>query len=250
MNNSFDVDLRGLEKFSLVEWPGKISAIIFTGGCNFRCPFCHNPELVQIDNSKESINPPVYPWSEIEKFLNRKVGWVDAVMITGGEPTIHSDLPKLLLAVKNKGFLVGLATNGTNPEMLKKLMEEKLLDRICMDVKSSLARYSLVVGLTKEGSEKKNFDSLEEKIQRSLELIKNSGLDYDFKLTLVPGLVNPEDIPAIGEMIKGAKKLTVQQFRPLRTLDKSYENKVPYTLDEMKKIVEVLRKYVNKVEGL
>ena len=232
MNNESQFDARGLEKFSLVEWPGKITAIIFTGGCNFRCPFCHNPELVtDLDKT------PVYPWKEIEKFLDKKIGWVDAIMITGGEPTIHADLPKILKIIKDKGYLTGVATNGSNPEMLRKIIEEKLVDRVCMDVKSSLENYPEACG-AKNNSEK---------ISESIEIIKNSGIEYEFKLTVVPGIVTKEDIPKIGEMIKGAKKIYLQQFRPFKTLDKSYQNKVPYDKDEIVSMAKELEKYIDEV---
>jgi pyruvate formate lyase activating enzyme len=231
-NNKLQFDTRGLEKFSLVEWPGKITAIIFTGGCNFRCPFCHNPEIVT-----ELEKTPEYPWEEIEKFLDQKVGWVDAIMITGGEPTIQPDLPAILKLIKEKGFLTGIATNGSNPEMLKNIIEKKLVDRVCMDVKSSLEKYPEACG------SKANV----EKIKESIELIKNSPIEYEFKLTLVPGLVNKEDISKIGELVKGAKKITLQQFRPLKSLDKSYESKVPYGKDDILQMAKVLEEYVDEV---
>jgi len=231
-NSNLQFDTRGLEKFSLVEWPGKITAIIFTGGCNFRCPFCHNPELVT-----DLAKTPAYPWEEIEKFLDKKVGWVDAIMITGGEPTIHADLPKVLKIIKGKGYLTGIATNGSNPEMLQKIIEDKLVDRICMDVKSSLEKYPEACGSKVDM----------ETIKKSAEIIKSGGVEYEFKLTLVPGLVQKEDMAKIGGQVKGAKKLTLQQFRPLKALDKSYENKVPYGKDEIAAMAKELESYVSGV---
>jgi len=230
-------DTRGLEKFSLVEWSGKITAIVFTGGCNFRCPFCHNPELVT-----ELDKTPLYPWSEIEKFLDRKSGWVDAIMITGGEPTIHADLPKTLRIIRDKGYLVGIATNGTNPEMLQKIIDDKLVDRICMDVKSNPDKYAEACGMVLSSA-----GNTVEKIKKSIEIIKSSNVEYEFKLTVVPGIVREEDIPKIGELIKGAKKISLQQFRPLKTLDKSYRDKVPYGKSEIEHMAKELEKYVSKV---
>jgi len=231
-NNQFQFDARGLEKFSLVEWPGKIAAIIFTGGCNFRCPFCHNPELVT-----DLAKTPPYPWEEIKRFLDKKAGWVDAIMITGGEPTIHPDLPKVLKLIKEKGYLVGVETNGTNPEMLEKIVNEKLADRISMDVKNSLDKYEMTVGAKVDT----------DRIKKSIELLKNSPIEYEFRITLAPGLVEKEDIAKVGELIKGAKKITPQQFRPLRNLDKSYENKVPYGKDEILAMARELESYVDEV---
>jgi len=227
------LDIRGFQKFSLVEWPGKMSAIIFTGGCNFRCPFCHNPELVI-----ELDQVPTYPWQEIEDFLNKKVGWIDAIIITGGEPTIHPELPQVFEKIKNKGYLTGIATNGTNPEMLKELIEKKLLDKIAMDIKSSPEKYDLATG-------RENVDF--EKIKESISLIKKSGIAYDFKITLAPDVVKKEDMVNIGNLIRGAGKVTLQQFRPLKTLDKNWMNKVPYAVDEIKEMKEILEGYVDMV---
>jgi len=245
-SNNLQFDTRGLEKFSLVEWTGKITAIIFTGGCNFRCPFCHNPELVT-----ELENTPAYPWLEIEKFLTKKIGWIDAIMITGGEPTIQADLPKILKIIKDKGYLTGIATNGSNPEILQKIIERKLVDRICMDVKSSLDKYTIACAapiLSSSGeADGKKENEIIEKVKKSIGLIKNSSVEYEFKLTLVPGIVEKEDIPQIGKLIKGAKKITLQQFRPLKTLDKSYRSKVPYGKEEIIRIGKELEKYVKEV---
>jgi pyruvate formate lyase activating enzyme len=237
MSNNFPLqfDVRGLEKFSLVEWPGKIAAIIFTGGCNFRCPFCHNPELV---TNLGKI--PIYPWEEIEKFLNGKVGWIDAVMITGGEPTIHAGLPGILKIIKSKEFLTGIATNGSNPEVLRKIIDEGLVNRLCMDIKSSLNKYATACGLN-------NLADRINDIKKSIEILKNSNIEYEFKLTVVPGIVDKEDIPGIGELVKGAKKITLQQFRPQKTLDKSYQKRVPYCREEIEGMAKELEKYVEEV---
>lgn len=228
-------DARGLEKFSLVEWPGKICAIIFTGGCNFRCPFCHNPELVT-----ELAETPAYPWEEIEKFLDKKVGWVDGIEITGGEPTLQPDLPKVAEIIKGKGFLLSVATNGTNPEMLEELLSKKLIDRIQMDIKNSLEKYPI-------STDVKDFDPIASKIKKSIEILKNSDIEYGFRTTIVPDLIKKEDIKGIGELIKGAKKISLQQFRPLRTLDKSYQNKVPYPKEEIIEMGNLLKEYVEEV---
>ena len=226
-------DTRGLEKFSLVEWPGKMAAIIFTGGCNFRCPFCHNPELVNgLDKT------PFYPWGEIEKFLDRKKDWIDAIMITGGEPTIHQDLPLILKKIKERGYLAGLATNGSNPEMLEKIIKDNIVDRICLDIKSCPQKYHLATG-------QKEFDFTP--VKKSVDSVIKSSIPHELRLTLVPGITAQEDILSIGEFIKGAKKIVLQQFRPQRTLDKSYQSKVPYCKDEILAMGKELEKYVKEV---
>jgi pyruvate formate lyase activating enzyme len=234
-NSPLQFDTRGLEKFSLVEWPGKMAAIIFTGGCNFRCPFCHNPELIDINH--ENV-PPAYPWEEIDKFLEKKKGWIDAIMITGGEPTIHPDLPKVLKKIKEKGFSVGVATNGGNPEMLSDIIKNKLVDRICLDIKGSPNKYPLAIG-------KNDYDIAP--IKKSVDSVINGSVPYELRITIVPGITEKEDILEIGEFIKGAKKIVLQQFRPLKTLDKSYQSKVPYCKDEIIEMAKELEKYVEEV---
>ncbi len=229
------IPIYGLEKFSLVEWPGKISGIVFTGGCNFRCPFCHNPELVEIKKLKELDQ---YPWEVIDKFLKEKKGWLDAIIVTGGEPTLHKDLPDFLALIKERGFLSALETNGTNPEMLKKLIEAKLLDRIQMDIKNGFKKYASTVGLSEVDLEK---------IKASIQIIKNSGLDYEFRTTLVPGLVEEVDMTSIGEAVKGAEKIVLQQFRPIKTFDKNYEKALPYSQARIVEMSNILKEYVKKV---
>lgn len=233
-DSSLQFDTRGLEKFSLVEWPGKMAAIIFTGGCNFRCPFCHNPELIT-DLGKT----PVYPWKEIEKFLDRKKDWIDAIMVTGGEPTIHSDLPEALKKIKEKGYLAGIATNGSNPEMLERIIRENIVDRICLDIKGCPQKYHLATG-------QKEFDFTP--VKKSIDSVINSPITHELRLTLVPGITAQEDIPAIGEFVKGAKKIVLQQFRPQKTLDKSYQSKVPYCKDDILAMGKELEKYVEEVD--
>jgi len=226
-------DVKGLEKLSLVEWSGKMTAIIFTGGCNFACPFCHNPELI-----KNLSKIPSFPWEEIEKFLKKKKGWIDTIMITGGEPTLQPDLPKACKIIKKHGYLVGIATNGTNPDMIEKLSKEKLVDRICMDVKNSEEKYEKTVG---------NMEVNMEKIKKSIENIKRGGIFYEFRTTVVPGLIEEKDIEKIGKLVKGAELFSIQQFRPIKTLDKKYEKITPYSKERLLKMGKILEKYVNKV---
>jgi len=228
-----NIKIKGLEKLSLVEWPGKTTSIMFLGGCNFRCPFCHNPQLIH-----ELDKIPTFPWEEIEKFLKRKKGWVDAIMITGGEPTIDKNLPKLCKYIKDKGFLVGLETNGTNPKMIKKLLDENLLDRICMDVKNTEEKYSKTVGNVKV-----NLDDIKE----SIDNIKKSSIFYEFRTTIVPGLIDENDIEEIGKLIEGAKIFSIQQFRPITTMDKDYQKKIPYSKKRLEKMAKLINKYVKKV---
>ncbi len=233
-----DIPIYGLEKFWLVEWPGKISGIVFTGGCNFRCPFCHNPELIDLKLAKENKIAP-FPWAEVEAFLEKKKGWLDAIIVTGGEPTLHEKLPDFFRLIREKGFSTALETNGSNPEMLAQLLEEKLLDRVQMDIKSSFESYARATGIQ---------DPPLENIKRSIELLMKSGVEYEFRTTVVPGLVSEEDIKMMGEAIEGAEKIVLQQFRPIKTFDKKYQEALPYTQEDLEKMKDQLKKFVKKVE--
>lgn len=197
----------GLQKLTLIDYPGKIACTVFTVGCNFRCHFCHNPEL---------INPAEFKLSEIieEKtffdFLGARRGLLDGVCITGGEPTLYPELLDFIKKIKMLGFFVKLDTNGTNPEMIKAFLAENLIDYIAMDIKQVpsskfqvLSLYEKVVGVSV---------NLED-IGKSIKIIMESGLDYEFRTTVVPGLHNKENIIKIAEFIKGAKKYYLQQFR-------------------------------------
>ncbi|MGC8971837.1 MAG: anaerobic ribonucleoside-triphosphate reductase activating protein, partial [bacterium] len=159
----------GLQKFSLIDYPGKISAVIFTKGCNFRCPYCHNPELVIFDG-KDLIEEDY-----IFSFLREKRGKLDGVVLTGGEPTLQSDLINFLKEIKGLGFFTKLDTNGSNPEVIERLLEEKILDYIAMDIKANLEKYNDVTH--------SNVDI--EKIKKSIDIIMHSGIDYEFRTTIV-----------------------------------------------------------------
>lgn len=156
----------GLQKSSLIDYPGKIAAVIFTQGCNFRCPYCHNPELV--NGERGTINGKCHEMAVLE-FLKKRIGKLDGVVITGGEPTLHNNLPEFIKQIKNLGFAIKLDTNGTNPEMLKQLIDEKLIDYVAMDIKAPLDKYSEIV-CTKVDTDK---------ILKSIGILKNSNIkDY------------------------------------------------------------------------
>ena len=228
--------IKGLQKLTLIDYPGKIACTIFTFGCNFRCRYCHNPELV-FDNGTKPIED-----REIFKFLSERKGFLDGVCVTGGEPTLHRDLPHFLAKIKGMNFLAKLDTNGTNPRMLKYLIDEDLLDYIAMDIKAPLERYEEVVRV------KVN----EENIKRSINLIKESGINYEFRTTVVPELLNKEDILAIGRWLQGAKRFYIQQFRGIKTLDKNFVSKKPYSEEELEEFCNILKPFVEccKVRGL
>jgi pyruvate formate lyase activating enzyme len=192
---------RGWQKTSLIEYPGKVSTVLFSGGCNFRCPFCYNRELV-LDPGKL----PKITEDEVFALLSKRKGLYQAVMVTGGEPTMDATLPEFFRKVKSHGLLTGLETNGTNPEMLKLLAKEKLLDYIAMDVKAPLSpeKYAKACGV--------DDGKILENVRESIKIIMKSGIDYEFRTTIVPSLHTRDDILQIGKDLSGAKKYVLQQF--------------------------------------
>jgi len=233
------VDIRGLIPVSLIEYPGKISSVVFTGGCNLRCPFCHNKDLIIGLKQTDKISE--------EELLNKirdKKEWIDAVCFTGGEPTLNHDLPDLCEKIKkiktpNDVLKIMIETNGTNPEMLVSLVQNKLVDFIAMDVKAPFDQYISLL---------KCPENLVGKIRESVKLTMQSGLDYEFRITVAPDVVSLENIEKIGEQIKGAKKVALQKFRPLVTLDPAWEGKKPCEDETINKMVEVLQKIIGEVE--
>jgi pyruvate formate lyase activating enzyme len=220
----------GLQKLSLVDYPGKTSAVIFTIGCNFRCSYCHNPELVM---PERYIQP--MPIEDIYSFLHKRRGKLDAVTITGGEPTMHEDLPILIADIKSAGFLVKLDSNGTNPEMLIDLINKKMIDYIAMDIKAPIDKYSDIT------ERPINADA----IIKSIKIIMESGLDYEFRTTVVKDQLVFDDFERIGTMIKGAKRYALQAFISTKTNNPSFINRVAYSDEDMIKIKNIMSKYVD-----
>jgi pyruvate formate lyase activating enzyme len=198
---------RGWQKTSLIEYPGKISTVLFVGGCNFRCPFCYNSELVLSPGKLPAIDE-----EEVFCMLSKRKGLYQAFMVTGGEPTMDASLPEFFKRVKNEGLACGLETNGTNPEMLKSLLKEKLLDFMAMDIKAPLMqkKYAAATGT----SDRKLFEN----VLKSVDIIKKSGIDYEFRTTVVPSLHTREDIMEMARQLKGARKYVLQQFMPQKDL--------------------------------
>lgn len=186
----------GLDKMSMLDYEDYVSAVIFAPKCNFRCPFCHNGDSVL--NSSVEI-----PFKDIIDYLESRKGLLDAVVVTGGEPTLMPDLENKIRQIKELGYEVKLDTNGTNPELLKHLIDEKLIDYVAMDIKNSKEKYALTAGC--------KFVDLE-KIKQSIDILKNSGIRYEFRTTLVKEFHDFSDIKGIGELVKGAKKLYLQKF--------------------------------------
>ena len=189
--------LAGLQKTSLMDYPDRICSIVFVFGCNFHCGFCHNPELV-----KPELKPPQISEGDFFAFLEKRKNVLEAVTITGGEPMLYNDLPEFVEKIKKMEFLVKLDTNGVNPEMLDKLISDKLVDYIAMDIKAPLEKYDKITGAKVDV----------EKIKQSIKLIMESDIDYEFRSTILPVLHTKEDVINMAKMIKGAKKYYLQKF--------------------------------------
>ncbi len=228
-----DVSIKGFQKVSVIDYPGIMASVLFLSDCNFRCPFCHNPDLIL---NRDRI--PDIPVEEILEYLTAKREWIDGVCITGGEPTLHKGLPDLCRTLKGMGMKVKLDTNGTNPEMVSMLIKEGLVDFLAMDIKGPLQKYDKISGVRVN----------KEDIKRSAELIRSSGLEYEFRTTVVPGMLEEEDISEIGKWLEGSKTYVVQQFRPMITLDPAYGKVAPYSGPRMKALGDIASKYFGKVE--
>jgi pyruvate formate lyase activating enzyme len=241
----------GLEKNSLIDYPGELAAVVFTVGCVFRCPFCYNPMLVlsPLGDRRGDISLPKGQESEkghtllneddLFLFLKSRVGKLDAVVISGGEPTMHPDLPEFIRRIRALGFKIKLDTNGTNPKMLEKLLAEKLIDYLAMDIKAAPEDYNRAAGV--------NFDF--EKIKKSVKIIKESGLPYEFRTTCVPGFIDEEAVAKMGELIEGADKWFLQNFKSdTELIDQCLSGRPGFASREMEKFAEIGRVYVKKCE--
>jgi len=226
--------LGGLQKLSLLDYPEHIAAIIFTQGCNFRCHFCYNPQLVVPQKDYPSITE-----DSLFGFLEKRRGKIDSAVITGGEPTLHPDLPEFIKKIKDFSYLIKLDTNGTNPAMLAKLLREKLIDYIAMDLKAPLKKYNLVTGV----------ETPLNNIKKSVKIIMRSGIPYEFRTTVVPIFHNKTDIAKMGEIIKGAEKWYLQKFQSnVNLVDEKFKEEKSYTDKEMKKLGDIASKYVKFCE--
>lgn len=226
------VEIKGLEKFAPRDFPGFIAATIFLGRCNFKCPYCHNADLVL---SPDSL--PTFPVDYFLAFLDARKDWLEGVCVTGGEPLMHEDIEALLTVIKERDLLVKIDTNGAFPERLDSLIKGGLLDHVAMDVKTSFDKYSDAAGGPVNIA----------RIHESIAIIKECDLDYTFRTTAVPGLVDREDIEKISFALKGSKKLCIQQYVPHRTLQDDYKNIKPYSFDELKDWVEIAKPYFTEV---
>jgi len=227
----------GMIKQSLVDYPGEIAAVLFTRGCNLRCPFCHNPDLL----IKPKIVVKPTDIEEVLEFLIQRRGFIDGVVISGGEPTLNEELPMDIRRIKSMGFLVKLDTNGTNPTMLQSLLEQNYLDYVAIDIKAPLDYKKYRAACGKLSSE--DFFS----IRSSIHLLRNAKVNVEFRTTVVPTLHTAEDIVKIAQYIEGSELYTLQQFNPRITLEPGYARVVPYSKDEMQSITDKCSVYIKDV---
>lgn len=218
------MEIVGIQKLTLLDYPGQIACTIFTNGCNLRCPFCHNAELVLNPSLNNTLKE-----EDVLLFLKERFGRLDAVCITGGEPTLQSDLIPFIKKIKDMGYKVKLDTNGYLPSKLKEILDLKLVDYVAMDVKNSLKKYPLASGLK---------SMILENITKSIELIKASDIEYEFRTTVVKELHEKEDFIEIAHLLKGAKRYYLQRFEDTpQNIEKGYSANSNEELNEFKNIV-------------
>lgn len=223
----------GFIETSLVDWDGHVVASIFLPGCNFRCHYCHNKNAVLNPESFEEISTE-YVLATIE----RNKDFLDGIVISGGEPSIHPDLPDLMRLIKNTGLQIKLDTNGTNPKMIQEIIDQKLVDYIAMDIKGPLNhKYSKIAGVSVKLDE----------IQKTMDILQESGIEYEFRTTIVPPLLSEKDVLSIIHDIRGAKKYALQQFRPDYTLNPNFSKIQPYSPDVLSALAEEAKRAINVV---
>ncbi|MDI6753715.1 MAG: anaerobic ribonucleoside-triphosphate reductase activating protein [Thermodesulfobacteriota bacterium] len=231
-----DYPIKGFIETSFSDWPGKVVAVLFLPFCDFRCLYCHNHELVLTPEKY-----PDFPLREIVERLRERRGWIDGVCLTGGEPTLHPWLPSLIRDLKSAHGLasagvslgIKLDTNGTRPEILQNLIAEGLLDYVALDLKAPLeaTRYARVAGVPLG-------EDLIARIQSSIQILLKDTVDHEFRTTLVPALIEEEEIYALARRIKGARRYTLQKFNPRHTLDKTLRSAQPFDEQTLRRMQE------------
>jgi pyruvate formate lyase activating enzyme len=224
----------GIQKLTLLDYPGVVACTVFTAGCNFRCPFCHNAMLVL----PEQIDDECLTDDEVFGFLKKRRGVLDGVAVTGGEPLLHADMPEFLARVKELGYKIKLDTNGSNPELLSEIVKNKLVDRVAMDIKNAPEEYARTIGL-------KSFDIAP--VERSKEMLLRGDIDYEFRTTVVKGIHTKESLIGAAKWIKGAKEYYLQQFKDSGNLILP-DGLSAYDEKQMHALADAVRDYVPTVE--
>jgi len=228
------MEIKGFIDISLVDWDGKVSSVTFLPGCNMRCPFCYNTALV--------LHPqkmPTVSIEEVEDYLKRNRNWIDGVVITGGEPTIHQDLLNLCQEVKKLGFKVKVDTNGTHPSMIRELIHKRLVDYVAMDIKAPLnqEKYSKACGT--------NAKNLLEKIEETIDILLGDDVEYEFRTTVVPTLHMKKDVEEICYRIRGCRKYAIQNYKTnVETINPKFKNLKPFSERKTKTFLKTAKKFV------
>jgi len=228
------MEIKGFIGLSLVDWDGKVSSVIFLPGCNMRCPFCYNTKLVLHPNEASTI-----PIEEIKDYLKKNKGWIDGVVITGGEPTLQEDLPILCEEIKKAGLSIKIDSNGTNPSMIRKLISRGLIDYVAMDVKAPLIEddYSRASGV--------NVTALLKRIEDSIDTLLENRVYYEFRTTLVPTLHETSDIEKICEKINGCRKYALQNFKAdVETIDPSFQKLKLFSQAEIERFFQTAKNLI------
>jgi pyruvate formate lyase activating enzyme len=233
LSPQYSFPIKGFIETSFIDWPGNLASVAFTGGCNFRCPFCHNSDLVLSHTRMPSI-----PSRHVVGTLRRFEKWVNRVVVTGGEPTLQPGLPHFLERLKKSGFLVKLDTNGSNPAIVKDLVDKGLIDYVAMDLKGPVARYDRWCGVHVD----------RENIEESIRLLLEGRVEYEFRMTLVPFLHREQDAYDAAEEIKQARRFVIQTFIPRNTLNPAYTQVKPFTPDKMAVIRATVRYIMGNAE--
>lgn len=223
--------IKGFLPVSFIDWKGRLSSVIFFGGCNFRCPFCHNRDLVINFRDLPSI-----PLRSILNHLEEYKRWIDSIVLTGGEPTLHRNLLRILKDLKKRGFHLKLDTNGSNPDLLKIAIEENLIDYVAMDIKGPLDKYERFAGVEVE----------REKIEKSIEILVQSKIEHEFRMTIVPFLHKEEDIYEVALLLKDKGIFVLQNFRPVNTLNPSFSSIKPFSEEKLEELKEKIEKRIKE----
>jgi pyruvate formate lyase activating enzyme len=200
----------------MLDWPGRLSATVFLGGCDFRCPFCHNEALVSVPDASAD-------WNILLAHLEAKRHWLDGVVITGGEPTLDPGLPEMLRTFARMEIPVKLDTNGNHPDVLRSLLSEGLISYVALDIKTPFARYAALTGVAESGAN----------VAESVEIIIDSGVAHEFRTTVYPGAVSLEDLEDIARAVEGGDRYALQQFVPTTTLDPRASAVLPFNPDAL-----------------
>ncbi|MGN0383370.1 MAG: anaerobic ribonucleoside-triphosphate reductase activating protein [Eubacterium sp.] len=231
------MNIKGLAKVTLLDYPGKVACTVFTGGCNFRCPFCHNSLLVLPEHLIYGDGTENVAEEDFFSYLDKRKGILDGVCITGGEPLLQNGIEKFISAIKERGFCVKLDTNGSFPDKLINLVNKKLIDYVAMDIKNTFDKYGMTVGVD-------NYDTAP--IKSSIDFLKENNIDYEFRTTVVREFHDVNDMEQIGRMLQGASKYYIQEFVDSGNLICEGLHGIP--LDEMQDMAEILKRYIDKVE--